>query len=38
LSMSPFVITIAVLVVMSAKQRGAAVAPAMLGRIFHASS
>ncbi len=38
LSMSPFVITILVLVVMSATQRGAAVAPAMLGRSFHASS
>ncbi|WP_206050360.1 ABC transporter permease [Oceaniglobus ichthyenteri] len=38
LSMSPFVITIIVLVIMSATQRGAAVAPAMLGRIFHASS
>ncbi|WP_226783001.1 ABC transporter permease [Oceaniglobus trochenteri] len=39
LSMSPYLITIAVLVVMSARQRGAAgSAPAMLGRIFHASS
>jgi len=38
LSMSPFVITIVVLVIMSATQRGAAVAPAMLGRSFHASS
>lgn len=38
LSMSPFVITIIVLVAMSATQRGSAVAPAMLGRSFHASS
>jgi len=38
LSMSPFVVTIIVLVFISARQKGAAVAPAALGRIFHASS
>ena len=36
LSMSPYLITIAVLVFISA--RGAQAAPASLGRIFHASS
>lgn len=39
LSMSPYLITIIVLVIMSAdKTRGALNAPASLGRIFHASS
>ncbi|WP_099826791.1 ABC transporter permease [Oceaniglobus indicus] len=39
LSMSPFVLTIVVLVIISARRRGASgAAPAMLGRIFHASS
>ena len=37
LSMSPYLITIAVLVLMSSNRRSTA-APAMLGRIFHASS
>ncbi|NNK77857.1 MAG: ABC transporter permease [Litoreibacter sp.] len=39
LSMSPYLITIAVLVIMSAdKSRAALSAPACLGRVFHASS
>ncbi|EKE44787.1 sugar ABC transporter, permease protein [Oceaniovalibus guishaninsula JLT2003] len=37
LSMSPYLITIAVLVLMSARRRGAAAAPASLGQSFHAS-
>ncbi|MBU0644939.1 MAG: ABC transporter permease [Alphaproteobacteria bacterium] len=37
LSMSPFLATIVVLVVISARRHGASNAPAMLGRIFHAS-
>ncbi|WP_102107464.1 ABC transporter permease [Oceaniglobus roseus] len=39
LSMSPFVLTIVVLVIMSAgRGRASTAAPAMLGRVFHASS
>jgi len=38
LSMSPYVITILVLVLMSARRGGAGNAPASLGRIFHASN
>ncbi|KAF0676830.1 ABC transporter permease [Profundibacterium mesophilum] len=38
LSMSPYLITIAVLVVMSARRRTRLAAPAALGRVFHASS
>lgn len=38
LSMSPFVATIVVLVVISARRHGASNAPAMLGRIFHPSN
>lgn len=37
LSMSPYLITIIVLVIMSSSKRGAAAAPASLGRSFHAS-
>ncbi len=37
LSMSPFLATILVLVVISARRHGASNAPAMLGRIFHSS-
>nr|WP_321507367.1 ABC transporter permease [uncultured Celeribacter sp.] len=37
LSMSPFLATIVVLVVISARRHGASNAPAMLGRIFHTS-
>ncbi|PTQ70787.1 ABC transporter permease [Celeribacter persicus] len=37
LSMSPFLATILVLVVISARRHGATSAPAMLGRIFHTS-
>ncbi|MFA5580374.1 MAG: ABC transporter permease [Paracoccaceae bacterium] len=37
LSMSPFVITIVVLVIISARGKGDAVEPAALGRSFHAS-
>ncbi|MCA0042710.1 ABC transporter permease [Celeribacter litoreus] len=37
LSMSPFLATILVLVVISARRHGASNAPAMLGRIFHTS-
>lgn len=37
LSMSPFVVTILVLAIMSVLKRGAGTAPAALGRIFHAS-
>ncbi|AJE48525.1 ABC transporter permease [Celeribacter indicus] len=37
LSMSPFLATILVLVVISARRHGATNAPAMLGRVFHAS-
>lgn len=38
LSMAPYLITIAVLVIISARhRRGAQVAPASLGRVFHAS-
>ena len=37
LSMSPYVITILVLVVISARSGGAGAAPASLGRIFHAT-
>lgn len=37
LSMSPYVITIVVLVFMSARRKGAGHAPAALGKIFHAS-
>lgn len=37
LSMSPFLATIVVLVVISARRHGASNAPAMLGRIFHPS-
>lgn len=37
LSMSPYVITIVVLVLMSARRNGANHAPAALGKIFHAS-
>ncbi|OSP56044.1 ABC transporter permease [Pseudoruegeria sp. SK021] len=38
LSMSPYVITILVLVVMSADRRASLNAPATLGRVFHASN
>ena len=38
LSMSPYLITIIVLVIMSSSKRGAAAAPASLGRSFHASN
>ncbi|TMV82409.1 ABC transporter permease, partial [Thioclava sp. BHET1] len=39
LSMAPYLVTILVLVVMSARRgRGTSVAPAALGRVFHASS
>ncbi len=38
LSMSPYLLTIAVLVVMSARARTAAGAPAALGRTFHATT
>lgn len=37
LSMSPYIITILVLVVISARSGGAGAAPASLGRIFHAT-
>ncbi|SLN53620.1 Branched-chain amino acid transport system / permease component [Aquimixticola soesokkakensis] len=37
LSMSPFLATILVLVIISARKKGATAAPAMLGRVFHAS-
>lgn len=38
LSMSPFLATIVVLVIISARRHGALSAPAMLGRIFHPSN